>query len=102
MNRLVGRLSATSPEFAHWWSRHDIATLCGSARRLLHPRRGEMRLFCEQLTVPPANQRLVTFLATDPASQTRLDQLSGTRLTNADPMTDAEQEPETRPLRLVR
>jgi transcriptional regulator with XRE-family HTH domain len=102
INRLVRRLNAASPEFARWWNRHDIATLCGARRRLLHPQLGELRLFCEQLTVPPANQRLVTFLATDPVSQARLDQLADARPAITGSGTDAEQTAGTRSLRLVR
>jgi transcriptional regulator with XRE-family HTH domain len=105
--RLVTRLSAASPEFARWWGRHDIATLCGADRRLLHPQVGELHLFCEQMSVPPANQRLITFLPVDTASEARLRLLTGAVPADAVPRgatltAGGRQSPDSRPLRLVR
>jgi transcriptional regulator with XRE-family HTH domain len=99
---LVSRLAVASPQFADWWRRHDVATLCGGNRRLLHPRLGELRLVCEQMTVPPADQRLVVLLPADAASADRLDLLA-----DAVPAADGQarvtaQDEAARPLRLVR
>lgn len=45
---ILDRLRAASPEFAHWWTQHDVQTRDGGRREFDHPRVG--RLALEQTT----------------------------------------------------
>ena len=47
---LVGRLRDASPEFAAWWSDHDVARFRTRLRRFHHPRAGELVFEFQQLT----------------------------------------------------
>lgn len=40
---LVSRLSTECPEFADWWTSHDVAAPISGAKLLNHPRRGQLR-----------------------------------------------------------
>ncbi|WP_322754767.1 helix-turn-helix transcriptional regulator [Frankia sp. Cas3] len=72
------RMAATSPEFADLWDRQDVAQRCGAMKLLAHPEVGTLRMVCETMRVPPADQRLVTFHAADEATARRLDALGRT------------------------
>jgi transcriptional regulator with XRE-family HTH domain len=74
--QLIGRLSTVSAEFAERWDRYDVAAQCGMTRRLRHPAAGELTVVCEQLTVPPVDQRLISFHPADLVSTSRLAELT--------------------------
>ncbi|WP_261555696.1 MmyB family transcriptional regulator [Frankia tisae] len=100
--RLVTRLSAASAEFADWWGRYDVATQCGMNRQLRHPDAGELHLVCEQMTVPPADQRLVTFHPAGAVTASRLELLADLTATTTDLDEAISERTGARPLRLVR
>jgi transcriptional regulator with XRE-family HTH domain len=54
---LVGRLTEASPEFAAWWSRHDVGGFEERERTFHHPAAGTLSFRYEQLE-PAADPRL--------------------------------------------
>ncbi|MGC0415872.1 helix-turn-helix transcriptional regulator [Embleya sp. AB8] len=67
---LVGELSLRSQDFARLWARHEVRGKSAEAKRLHHPKVGELVLAYESLTVNSApGQQLVVYQA-DPGSAT--------------------------------
>ncbi len=86
VGQLVAELCTTSPEFAGWWNRRDVVQRCGASRRLHHPDVGALNVVCETMTIPPADQQLVTFHAADDLTARRLD---GLNRTSPNPVDDS-------------
>ena len=40
---LLERLRQGSPEFAAWWTAHDIRNVAGGRKQLEHPKKGKLR-----------------------------------------------------------
>jgi transcriptional regulator with XRE-family HTH domain len=68
---LVGMLTISSPEFAHWWEEHRVHQRTFGRKHFRHPIVGELTLDYETLTLPgDADQTLFLFTA-EPQSPDR-------------------------------
>ncbi|TDC31206.1 XRE family transcriptional regulator [Micromonospora sp. 15K316] len=59
--RLLGKLLATSPEFAALWEQGDVAVLRSTRKRLRHPQVGELDVQCDVVASPGTGHRLVVW-----------------------------------------
>jgi len=74
LGRLIAELTASSPEFARLWQRHDVRVNGRGRKPLLHPRLGPLTVRYEVLApLQERDRRLVIYRAADPASQDVLD-----------------------------
>ena len=77
---LVGRLTATSPEFAEMWQRHEVRGPENRTKHLMNPKVGLLRLDYTNLWIGPRlGTRLVTYTPADPQTQARLERLAACR-----------------------
>jgi transcriptional regulator with XRE-family HTH domain len=73
----VDRLLASSPEFARFWERHDIAPMESRTKRTRHPRLGLMTLDYTNLWLDrQLGTRIVVFTPADEATARKLQALS--------------------------
>ncbi|WP_406632245.1 helix-turn-helix transcriptional regulator [Amycolatopsis sp. WGS_07] len=63
LERLVGRLSVESPEFARMWAKRPVRTCSYYVRELDHPVVGSLTLANETVTLPDDDQQLGLFYA---------------------------------------
>ena len=62
---LIAGLTASSDEFRHLWSQHDVKPRTGHLVRFRHPTAGNLDLHSDKLDIPgPAALQLVVFHAT--------------------------------------
>jgi transcriptional regulator with XRE-family HTH domain len=61
---IVDALLAISPEFAELWSEHEVTLRLNDYKRMVHPRVGEITLFCQQLIAADEGQILLVYTAT--------------------------------------
>lgn len=61
--RLVDELLERSPEFAGYWTEHDVSQRRSDVKRVLHPVVGLLELSCEVLVHDGGEQRLLVFTA---------------------------------------
>ena len=78
LERIVGKLSLKSADFARLWAIHEVGEKRRGTQRLAHPVAGEMELEFEVLTLAdPGERRLVSFMPADEASAVALEGLVG-------------------------
>jgi transcriptional regulator with XRE-family HTH domain len=77
----LARLQATSAEFAHLWSRHEVADCSPRPRHVVHPVAGDLHFTVTELTLP-AHPDLILFVETPADAETRA-KLPRTRLVSA-------------------
>ena len=73
---LVARLHRASPEFAAVWERHDVQTIQGQSKRVLHPTAGLLTLDYTNLWLGQRlGTRIVAFTPADDRTRKRLEAL---------------------------
>jgi transcriptional regulator with XRE-family HTH domain len=78
--RLVGRLTAASPEFAEMWQRYEVRGMENQTKHLINPKVGLLHLDYTNLWFGPRlSTRLVTYTPADAETQARLEKLAAER-----------------------
>ncbi|MFC0624191.1 helix-turn-helix transcriptional regulator [Kribbella deserti] len=73
---LVEELSALSPEFAGWWSGHDVSTRSHCPKMLNHPGAGRLTFSLEVLVVPADDgQAVLTYTPADQETESAVEAL---------------------------
>jgi len=68
LSRLVGDLSLQSPDFAKWWSAHNVRSRSFGTKICAHPEVGEMTLNYEALLFPGDNEQRLCVYSAEPGS----------------------------------
>jgi len=68
LSRLIGDLSIQSPDFARWWSAHDVRSRSHGVKRYRHPQVGDVTVHCEALEFPGANHQRLCIYTAEPGS----------------------------------
>jgi transcriptional regulator with XRE-family HTH domain len=77
---LVDDLSAASPEFARFWTTHDVAAPAHCPKVLHHPTAGRLTFSLESLQLPGDDgQYVMTYTPTDPTTQAAMQTLLATQ-----------------------
>jgi transcriptional regulator with XRE-family HTH domain len=66
LQRLVGELSQSSPDFDRYWRQHDVLERQGGQREFVHPRRGLIAY--QQVTLLPVEQEQLKLVLLTPVS----------------------------------
>lgn len=84
---LVGELTVRSPQFAAWWTAHEVVRLSHGTKRYHHPLVGELTLTYEALPLPDDAGQTLFLYAVEPgsASERALGLLSSWTLEPAAP-----------------
>jgi transcriptional regulator with XRE-family HTH domain len=65
---LVDDLKAGSPEFARWWTAHDVRSRSHGRKTYRHPQMGEITVHCEALEFPGDDHQRLCIYTAEPGS----------------------------------
>lgn len=84
LTTLVGELLVQSPEFAGWWSEHDVATRCSPRKRFAHPTEGELAFVNESMELVGDGLLFMVYVPADEATRAVCARLSATAAEDPD------------------